>query len=208
MHISWKLLFDQYKFNLCELYNNSHKVYPPQELVFKVFEMDVKEIKIVLLGQDPYHKEGQANGLSFSVTKDTKIPPSLRNIFKELKLEFPERNYEFKNGDLNLWFNNEKIFLLNSSLTVEEANPLSHIKYWEKFTDAVIEYISKNNDKCIFLLLGNYAKSKSNLIENKNNIITAPHPSPLARGFKGSNVFKQIEDKIGVINWNNKKTEI
>ena len=98
MHISWKPLFVQYKFNLCELYNNSHKVYPPQELVFKVFEMDVKEIKIVLLGQDPYHKEGQSNGLSFSVTKDTKIPPSLRNIFKELKLEFPERNYEFKNG--------------------------------------------------------------------------------------------------------------
>jgi uracil-DNA glycosylase len=201
MHISWKPLFDQYKFNLSELYNN--EVYPPQELVFRVFDMDVKEIKIVLLGQDPYHKEGQADGLSFSVSKETKIPRSLRNIFKELKHEFPERNYQFEHGNLNIWFDREKIFLLNSSLTVEQGKPSSHIKHWEQFTDKVIEYISLNNDNCVFLLLGNYAKSKSNLIENKNNIVSAPHPSPLARGFIGSNVFTQIEDKIGIINWKN-----
>ena len=203
MHNSWKPLFDQYKFNLSKLYNRQQDVYPPQELVFRVFEMDVKEIKIVLLGQDPYHKQGQADGLSFSVSKDTKIPPSLRNIFKELKLEFPERNYGFIHGDLNIWFDREKIFLLNSSLTVEQEKPSSHIKYWEKFTDAVIEYISLNNYNCVFLLLGNYAKSKSDLIKNKNNIITAPHPSPLARGFIGSNIFKQIEEKIGFVNWEN-----
>jgi uracil-DNA glycosylase len=201
MHISWKPLFDQYKFNLSELYEK--QVYPPQELVFRIFDLDVKEIKIVLLGQDPYHGFGQADGQSFSVSKETKIPPSLRNIFKELKLEFPERNYEFTHGNLNLWFEREKIFLLNSSLTVEKGKPSSHIKHWEKFTDEVIKYISLHNDKCIFLLLGNYAKSKSEFIQNKENIISAPHPSPLARGFIGSNVFKQIEWKIGIINWGN-----
>jgi len=201
MHISWKPLFNQYKFNLSELYKN--QVYPPQELVFRIFDLDVKEIKIVLLGQDPYHGDGQADGQSFSVSKETKIPPSLRNIFKELKLEFPERNYEFTHGNLNLWFEREKIFLLNSSLTVEKGKPSSHIKHWEKFTDEVIEYISSHNDKCVFLLLGNYAKSKSEFILNKDNIISAPHPLPLARGFIGSNVFKQIEEKIGFINWGN-----
>jgi len=201
MHISWQPLFNQYKFNLSKLYET--QVYPPQELVFRIFDLDVKEIKIVLLGQDPYHGVGQADGQSFSVSKETKIPPSLRNIFKELKLEFPERNYEFTHGNLNLWFEREKIFLLNSSLTVEKGKPSSHIKYWEKFTDQVIKYISLHNDKCVFLLLGNYAKSKSEFIQNKDKIISAPHPSPLARGFIGSNVFKQIEEKIGIINWDN-----
>ena len=165
--------------------------------------MNVQEIKIVLLGQDPYHGLNQANGLSFSVQNDIKIPPSLKNIFKKLKLEFPERNYQFPHGNLEKWFDREKIFLLNSSLTVEKGKPSSHIKVWEKFTEDVIKYISLNNETCIFLLLGNYTKSKSNLIQNKENIITAPHPSPLARGFIGSNVFKQIEEKIGLINWEN-----
>jgi uracil-DNA glycosylase len=199
MHQSWNELFIKYKFNLTQLYENN--VYPPENLIFKVFEMDIKEIKIVLLGQDPYHKFDQADGLSFSVSKNTKIPPSLRNIFKELKLEFPERNFIFEHGNLEFWFEREKIFLLNSSLTVEESKPSSHIKYWEKFTDSVIEFICLKNDKCVFLLLGNYAKSKSKLI--KNVIISAPHPSPLAQGFIGSNVFKQIEDKIGFVNWSN-----
>ena len=202
MHSSWTLLFEKYNFDLSILYNNK-EVYPLQELVFRVFEIDVKDIKIVLLGQDPYHGPHQANGLSFSVSNDVKIPPSLKNIFKELKIEFPDRNYNFLNGNLEKWFNDEKIFLLNSSLTVEKGKPSSHIKYWEIFTNDVIKYISLNNDQCIFLLLGNYAKSKSVFIENKNNIITAPHPSPLARGFIGSNVFKQIEEKIGIIDWSN-----
>ena len=201
MHLSWKPFFDKYNIDLSELYID--KVYPPKDLVFRVFNMDIKEIKIVLLGQDPYHCEGQANGLSFSVPKNNKIPPSLKNIFKELKLEFPERKFEFTHGDLEKWFENEKIFLLNSSLTVKDSEPSSHIKYWKKFTDTVIEYISLNNKKCIFLLLGNYAKSKNNLINNKDKIVSAPHPSPLARGFIGSNIFKQIEEKIGLINWQN-----
>ena len=200
MHESWKLLFDKHKI----LINHNDKIYPPKELVYRVFDMDVKEIKILLLGQDPYHKKGQAHGLSFSVADNIKIPPSLRNIFKELKLEFPERNYEFLNGNLERWFNEEKIFLLNASLTVEESKPNSHAKIWNKFTDDVIKFISDNNSNCIFLLLGNFAKEKRKFINNQDLIVEAPHPSPLAQGFIGSNVFKQIEEKLNqTINWQN-----
>jgi uracil-DNA glycosylase len=200
MHESWKPLFVKHKISI----NHTDKIYPPKELVFRVFDMDVKEIKILLLGQDPYHKKGQAHGLSFSVTDNIKIPPSLRNIFKELKQEFPERNYNFLNGNLERWFNEEKIFLLNASLTVEESNPNSHAKIWNKFTDDVIKFISDNNPYCIFLLLGNFAKDKRKFINNQNLIVEAPHPSPLAQGFIGSNVFKQIEVKLNqTINWQN-----
>ena len=97
MHHSWTLLFENYDFDISKLYKDN-QVYPPQEFVFRVFEIDVKDIKIVLLGQDPYHGPNQANGLSFSVSNNIKIPPSLKNIFKELKLEFPERNYNFNHG--------------------------------------------------------------------------------------------------------------
>jgi uracil-DNA glycosylase len=204
IHSSWVPLFDKYKIDIDQFYSNEGIiVYPSKELVYRVFEMDVNEIKIVLLGQDPYHKKDQAHGLSFSVPENIKIPPSLRNIFKELKQEFPDRNYEFKHGNLERWFNDEKIFLLNSSLSVIEGKAGSHMKLWENFTDNIIKYISENNDKCIFLLLGNYAKSKSNFIQNKNNIVSAPHPSPLARGFIGSNVFTSIENILNKkINWN------
>ncbi len=202
IHESWNQLFKKYKFDIDILYDEEI-TYPPKELVFKVFEMDVKDIKIVLLGQDPYHGPNQANGLSFSVNKKEKIPPSLKNIFKELLLEFPDRNYKFDNGDLNEWFQRENIFLLNSSLTVNKGKAGSHMNVWKEFTDDVIKFISKNNDNTIFLLLGNFAKEKSSLIINKNNIITESHPSPLARGFIGSNVFKRIEDLTGPINWQN-----
>ena len=206
IHNSWRELFDKYNFNLDELYNNAHDtIYPSKEQVFKVFEMDVNEIKILLLGQDPYHGPNQANGLSFSVNEGIKIPPSLKNIYKELQLEFPERNYVFKSGNLERWFKEEKIFLLNASLTVIEHKPGSHMKFWEKFTNDVIKYVSKKNSECVFVLLGNFAKSKEICIENKDNIITGTHPSPLSatKGFFGSNIFKSIEEKIGnQINWN------
>jgi uracil-DNA glycosylase len=202
IHSSWHDFFENYNINIEQLYGKNKNVYPPQNDVFKVFRMDINEIKIVLLGQDPYHGKNQANGLSFSVNDGIKIPPSLLNIFKEIQNCFPERNYKFKNGNLDRWFYEEKIFLLNSALTVEEGNANSHSHLWTTFTDDVIKYISENNKECIFVLLGKFAQTKKEFIENRDRIITAPHPSPLAKGFIGSNVFKQIENKIGEVNWN------
>jgi len=205
IHESWKPLFDKYNFNLEDLYNSGDVVYPKQEYVFKVFEMDVKDIKVLLLGQDPYHNPDQANGLSFSVQPDMKIPPSLLNIYKELRIEFPERNYTWFSGNLERWFYKEKIFLLNASLTVVKNNPGSHMDIWKDFTNDVIKYINDNNNKCIFLLLGKFAKTKEIFITNKENIVTGVHPSPLSahNGFFGSNVFKLVEEKLGhEIDWN------
>jgi uracil-DNA glycosylase len=99
IHVSWKNLFNQYNINIDDIYE-SGEVYPPKTMVFKIFQMDVKDIRIVILGQDPYHGPNQAHGLSFSVPDGEKIPPSLKNIFKELILEFPDINYNFKSGNL------------------------------------------------------------------------------------------------------------
>jgi uracil-DNA glycosylase len=205
IHKTWKKLFNRYDFNLDELYNSEDIVYPPREQIFRVFEMNIKKIRIVLLGQDPYHNPNQANGLSFSVPDKVKIPPSLQNIYKELCIEFPERNYEFNTGNLERWFTEEKIFLLNSSLSVIKNNPGSHMTIWNDFTDDVISYISKKNKDCIFILLGNFAKSKEKFIENKDRIIIGVHPSPFSanNGFFNSNIFKKVEEKLQQeINWN------
>jgi uracil-DNA glycosylase len=205
IHESWKHLFNQYDFDLDELYNSENIIYPNRENIFKVFEMDINEIKVLLLGQDPYHNPNQANGLSFSVNDGITIPPSLKNIYKELQNEFPERNYVFSSGNLEEWFRREKIFLLNASLSVIKNKPASQMDIWQEFTNDVIKYISENNKKCIFVLLGNFAKSKQVFISNKNNIITGVHPSPFSahNGFFGSNLFKIIENKLGYqIDWN------
>lgn len=206
IHTSWKPLFDKYNFDVCldKLYSLDDIVYPPKKHIFRVFEMDVKDIKLLLLGQDPYHNPSQAHGLSFSVPTGIKIPPSLRNIYKELNNEFPERNYTFNSGNLERWFYEEKIFLLNASLSVIQNKPGSQMPIWKAFTNDIIKYISDNNSKCIFLLLGNFAKSKEVFIANKDNIITGIHPSPLSasRGFFNSNIFKLVEIKLGEkINW-------
>lgn len=206
IHKSWNELFKKYNFDLDEIYNTTDIIYPEKQNVFRVFEMNVRDINIVLLGQDPYHNPNQANGLSFSVPEDVKIPPSLKNIFKEIKNEYPERNYNFTNGDLTRWFNEEKIFLLNTALTVIKNKPASHVKLWTDFTNDVIKFISEKNNKCIFLLLGNHAKSKEKYINNKDNIVNAAHPSPLSanHGFFNSNIFIEIENKLNKkINWLN-----
>lgn len=180
-------------------------VLPPKPNIFKVFEMNPKEIKLVLLGQDPYHGLNQAMGLSFSVNPGVTIPPSLYNIYKELKLEFVERGYVFTHGNLSRWASDEKIFLLNSALTVECANPGSHLALWEWFTDAVIKYIGDTNKSCVFLLFGSYAKAKTKFINGwSERCICGTHPSPLSAnrgGFFNSGIFKEVEKKIGPINW-------
>jgi uracil-DNA glycosylase len=207
-HESWKPLFDKLNVpNLDALYSSEEKpVYPKKENVYRIFEMDVKDIKVVLLGQDPYHRQGQAHGLSFSVPSGVKIPPSLRNIFKELQNEFPERNYNFVSGNLEQWFYREKIFLLNASLTVVEGTPASHMKLWETFTNSVINFISTQNPKCVFLLLGNFAKAKEKYILRKEYIINGVHPSPLSahNGFFHSNLFIKVEELLNEkIDWLN-----
>lgn len=205
MHPSWKPLFDEYEIDIDSIYDNSIlPVYPSADNVFRIFDMSVMDIQIVLLGQDPYHGPGQAHGLSFSVPAGVPIPPSLRNIFKELQTEFPERSYVFSHGNLQKWFD-QGIFLLNAALTVEEGKPNSHAAIWSDFTDDVIKYIVANNKSCVFLLLGAFAQSKS-IFCNPNRVIKGIHPSPLSahRGFFGSNIFKRVEEKISKsINWQN-----
>lgn len=202
IHPSWNDLFDQYDLQIDSFYEDLLPVFPPKEYVFRVFQMPVEEIRVVLLGQDPYHGFGQAHGLSFSVAKGIQIPPSLQNIFKELNQSFPERNYAFSSGDLTTWFEREKIFLLNCALTVIQSCPGSHLNYWKDFTDNVIQYIDQRNKKCVFLLLGNFAKAKESLISNKQKIVKEVHPSPLAKGFIGSRVFQRVEQVLGEkIDW-------
>ena len=201
---SWFELFDEYDFNLESIYSGKTPIYPKQDDVFRIFEMSLEDIKVVILAQDPYHTPYIADGLAFS--SKISIQPSLRNIFKELQIEFPDRNYNFKHGDLSNWLYNENIFLLNCSLTVKKSTPGSHMSIWKEFTNDVIKYIDKNNKKCVFLLLGNFAKAKSELITSKNSIITSVHPSPFSanNGFFNSGIFKKNEEKIGKqINWQN-----
>lgn len=199
-----------------EKYKDQLYIFPFPTNVFRAFRyFEPQETKLVLLGQDPYIRYEliddeyvlpQAMGLSFSVPKKMRlVPPSLQNIFKELKIEYPD--FEIPNhGDISRWARKEKILLLNSALTVVEGHSGSHLKIWERFTDKVIQFISDNCDNVVFLLLGNYSIKKSNLIDsNKHHIIKAVHPSPLSasRGFFNSNVFKQVNEKLeNKINYN------
>ena len=183
-----------------EEYNNK-TVYPLKENIFKALEYtDYNDIKVVILGQDPYHGEGEAQGLSFSIPNDIKITPSLRNIFKELKNDL---NIERTNTDLTDWAK-QGILLLNAILTVCKDTPLSHKdKGWETFTDEIIKKINEREDPVIFILWGNYARSKKKLITNKNHyIIESAHPSPLSasRGFFDSKPFSKTNNILISIN--------
>lgn len=181
-------------------------IFPLENNVFKVFTKDINEIKIILLGQDPYPKKGHAMGLAFSVNKDITMAMSVFNMFKELKMEYPERNYNFSNGDLTPWFE-RGVFLLNSALTVIEGKPNSQQSMWTWFTDICIEYICHNifehKRNIVFLLFGANAISKSNIIKqilpsSLIKIVTCTHPSPLSahNGFFRSNVFKKVDELL------------
>lgn len=167
-------------------------IYPPANLTFNAFNLTpLNSLKIVLLGQDPYHKRGQAMGLSFSVPKGVPIPPSLRNIFKELNedlgVEIP------KSGDLSAWAR-QGVLLLNAIFSVEENKPLSHSLWgWQEFSDQIIKKLSFEKEGLIFLLWGKFAQNKKDLIDTKKHfILEAAHPSPLARkGFLGCRHFSK-----------------
>lgn len=157
-------------------------IYPPGSLIFRAFELTpISAVKVVILGQDPYHNPGEAMGLSFSVPDGVRMPPSLRNIYKEIEDDLGVR----MSGRPNLegWAR-QGVLLLNSILTVEGGRAASHRGIgWETFTDAVIRYISDNCSGVVFLLWGNYAKAKSALIDtSRHHVLTAAHPSPLAGG--------------------------
>lgn len=172
-------------------------IYPAEENVFKALDLcSPSKVKAVILGQDPYHEEGQAMGLSFSVPDGIKIPPSLRNILKELRDDVGIE--PFWSSSLQKW-ENEGVLLLNSILTVEEGKAASHEnKGWETFTDSIISYLSDNYSGIVFMLWGNYAKSKAPLIDSgKHLILHAAHPSPLARGaFFGSKPFSRANSYL------------
>ena len=171
-------------------------VYPKQNETFNAFRYTPYEnVKVVLLGQDPYHGEKQAEGLSFSVSNDVKRPPSLQNIFKELESDLSIK--VGNNNSLKPWAM-EGVLLLNAVLTVEEHKAASHQgKGWEEFTDAVIKVINEKEDPVVFILWGNFARSKSKLITNpKHLIIESAHPSPFSahNGFFGSRPFSKTNE--------------
>ena len=176
-----------------------HEIYPPRGTWFKAFEYSsFSSTKVVILGQDPYHGEGQAEGLSFSVPKGMGIPPSLRNIYKELDQD----DVDFTNpghGHLENWAK-QGVLLLNSVLTVEKNSPASHANQgWEVFTDQVITLLNDNKDNLVFLLWGAYANKKSVLIDsNKHLILSAAHPSPFSahKGFFGCNHFSKTNNYL------------
>ncbi len=169
------------------------KIYPPAQDLFNAFKLtEFNNIKVVILGQDPYHEEKEAMGLAFSVREGIKMPPSLLNIFKEL---YADLEIKRTKTDLSDWAK-QGIFLLNTVLTVEEGKPNSHKDIgWEVFTDAVISKISELKESIVFILWGNNARSKEELIDkDKHYIICSPHPSPFSanKGFFGSKPFSKI----------------
>jgi uracil-DNA glycosylase len=183
-------------------------IFPPSEEVFSALELTpFDQVKVIILGQDPYHGANQAHGLAFSVKKGIPKPPSLVNIFKELSsdlgIEPPAH------GNLESWAK-EGVLLLNTVLTVEEGRPASHHnKGWERFTDRIIEQLNKKKDHLVFILWGSPAQKKMKMLDAKKHLIlTSPHPSPLSsyRGFFGSKPFSQTnrylkENGISPLNW-------
>lgn len=189
------------------------EIFPAEADVFKAFSYrDVKDIKVVILGQDPYHGENQgvsqAHGLAFSVQHGIKVPPSLVNIYKELSTDIvgfttPEH------GNLSTWAE-QGVLLLNTVLTVQKANAHSHAKLgWESFTDAIIDELNEQNAGCVFILWGAHAKKKGkNIDQSKHLVLAGPHPSPLSayRGFFGCQHFSKanhwlVEHDLAPIDW-------
>lgn len=174
---------------------HTQTIFPPEKEIFSAYHTtNFENVKVVILGQDPYHGAGQAHGLSFSVKNGIRQPPSLKNILKELHSDLDIPIPDKFNGELTDWAN-QGVFLLNAVLTVQESKPNSHKnKGWEQFTDATIKAISDFRENVVFILWGNYAKQKRGLIdENKHHVISSAHPSPFSarKGFFASKPFSR-----------------
>ena len=172
-------------------------IYPSKELIFNAFNLcPFNNVKVIIIGQDPYHQENQAQGLCFSVPDDVKIPPSLRNIFKEIKNDI---NKQKTSGNLTNWAK-QGVFMINATLTVEKDNAGSHQKKgWETFTDEIIKLLNKEKNNLVFILWGAFAQKKAELIDkNKHLILKSVHPSPLSasRGFFGNNHFSKTNEYL------------
>lgn len=174
-------------------------VYPGPKEIFRAFELTpFDEVKVVILGQDPYHGKGQANGLSFAVNEGVRNPPSLQNIFKEIEAEFgePVRN---PSGDLSRWAK-QGVLLLNATLTVRAATPGSHQgKGWEEFTTAAVHALSEKREHIVFMLWGKYAREKGSIVDSaKHLVLESPHPSPYSAssGFFGNGHFMAANDYL------------
>ncbi len=177
----------------------SATVYPSPKFLFRAFECTpFEKVKVVILGQDPYHGKGQANGLCFSVNENVPLPPSLQNIFKEIESDIGKR-IENRSGDLSR-FATQGVLLLNATLSVRAASPGSHQnKGWEEFTDAVIRVLSEEREQLVFILWGNYARNKGAHIDrSKHLVIESPHPSPFSayNGFFGSKPFSKTNEYL------------
>lgn len=216
--MTWNEVFEQIKSKdyaiklnkfLDEEYKN-YKIYPPRALMFNAFKLTpLEEVKVVIFGQDPYHEEGQAMGLSFSVPDNIKTPPSLVNIYKEIEMEY-KTQFINKGGDLT-YLAKQGVLLLNTILTVREAMPLSHnIKEYNLFMQDIISVLNGLNQPIVFLLWGGNAKGLAKYLSNKNHLIlTATHPSPLGAnhgGWFNCNHFRLtneflVKNGIKPINW-------
>ena len=216
---NWDDLFNQLKkkdyFRQIESFLNdeykNHVVYPPKDLMFNAFKLtNPNTLKVVIIGQDPYHEENQAMGLAFSVPNNQEIPPSLKNIYQEIENEY--NVVLMQSGDLT-YLAKQGCLLLNTVLTVRAQEALSHdIKEYKMLTKDILEYIDKLNQPIVFMLWGNHAKQYEKLIHNKNRLIlTANHPSPLSAnrgGWFNNNHFKLannylLKNKIKAIDWIN-----
>ena len=214
--ISWKPFIEsefqksymqEIKSFLINCSQNNEVIYPHPKDIFKSLELtSFQSVKVVILGQDPYHGPNQAHGLAFSVKKNVPIPPSLKNIFKEISEDL--HSNKRLSGDLTNWAK-QGVLLLNTCLTVFPGRPGSHANLgWQKFTDSIIDAVD-TKDNVVFLLWGSYAQKKKDLLLNKNNLVLeAPHPSPLSahRGFFGCKHFSKAnrflrKNKIKEIDW-------
>ena len=208
LDVIWNSLGFQKFYKMIMAEYDKKTIYPPKDYIFNALKLtSYKDTKVVIVGQDPYHGEHQAHGLSFSVQKGVKLPPSLQNIYKELEsdLGIPPRT----DGDLTGWAK-QGVLMLNAVLTVEKDKAASHRNLgWEPMTDYIIKLLNKKEEPVVFILWGNFAKEKSKLITNPNHyIIISPHPSPFSAysGFFGSKPFSKTNDfliskKMQPIDW-------